>query len=430
MTSSTHRDGAARWHLLERAGFEVEYTIVDSASLEVRPFADKLLMGAACLQGSGAGEELKGGAGTVQVPADVERDQITWSNELVNHVIEMKLGEPTTPESIKSGKPVSWFAAEVQKANELLLPLGSCLLPTGMHPWMKPAFETQLWAHEGAEIYQAFHRLFNCHRHGWANVQSTHLNLSFSGDAEFAKLHSAVRLILPLIPGLAASSPFVEGVATGLLDNRLDFYRRNSSTIHSLAGRVIPEPVYNEEDYHTQILGPIHVDLSSFDTQGVLRKEFSNARGAIARFERGSMEIRVLDSQECPTADFFCSAAVIAGVQQLMDFCDSSHCTWSIDDLEPIFLSTIRSGDEAVIENGEYLKALQYSRQAPVYVRDLWLHLAAGLAHDSSLAPAVAVYADGGCLARRILTVTRGSSLRETYGELARCLAANELFGG
>ena len=31
--------------------------------------------------------------------------------------------------------------------------------------------------------------------------QSTHLNLPFYDDEEFAKLHAAVRMILPILPG-------------------------------------------------------------------------------------------------------------------------------------------------------------------------------------------------------------------------------------
>ena len=36
------------------------------------------------------------------------------------------------------------------------------------------------------------------------------LNLPFSSDEEFGRLHAAIRLLLPLLPALAASSPLVE----------------------------------------------------------------------------------------------------------------------------------------------------------------------------------------------------------------------------
>jgi gamma-glutamyl:cysteine ligase YbdK (ATP-grasp superfamily) len=102
------------------------------------------------------------------------------------------------------------FQAEVRAIGRQLEPLGARLMPTAMHPWMNPAAETRLWPHDQAEIYQAYDRVFGCSQHGQANLQSMHLNLPFANDAEFARLHAAVRLVLPILPALAASSPIVE----------------------------------------------------------------------------------------------------------------------------------------------------------------------------------------------------------------------------
>src|SRR5690606_22899704 len=99
-----------------------------------------------------------------------------------------------------------------------------------MHPLMRPA-EAVLWAHEYSEVYAAFDRIFNCHGHGWSNLQSVHLNLPFADDAEFARLHAAIRLVLPLLPALAASSPFVEGRASGLPVSRMAFDHGNSAKL-------------------------------------------------------------------------------------------------------------------------------------------------------------------------------------------------------
>ncbi len=60
--------------------------------------------------------------------------------------------------------------------------------------------------------------------------------------------------MLPLLPGLAASSPLVEGRPTGLADNRLEFYRHNQRRLPELAGRIVPEPVYTRADYEREIL--------------------------------------------------------------------------------------------------------------------------------------------------------------------------------
>src|SRR3954462_5006799 len=98
---------------------------------------------------------------------------------------------------------------------------------------MNPDVETRLWPHDNAEIYSAYDQIFGCRSHGWANLQSMHVNLPFANDTEFARLHAAVRLVLPLLPALGASSPFAEGRAPGPLDLRLQAYRANSPSIPS-----------------------------------------------------------------------------------------------------------------------------------------------------------------------------------------------------
>ena len=44
--------------------------------------------------------------------------------------------------------------------------------------------------------------------------------------------------------------------------------------------------------YERDILQRIYSDLEPLDPEGVLRHEWVNARGAIARFDRGTVEIR------------------------------------------------------------------------------------------------------------------------------------------
>ena len=115
------------------------------------------------------------------------------------------------------------------------------LMPTAMHPWMDPEKDLKLWPHGLRTVYETFDRIFGCKGHGWANLQSAHLNLPFAGDEEFARLHTAVRFLLPILPGLAASSPIVDGERNGILDNRLVAYRGNCARIPSITGDVVPE---------------------------------------------------------------------------------------------------------------------------------------------------------------------------------------------
>src|SRR5665811_1134453 len=88
--------------------------------------------------------------------------------------------------------------------------MGAQLMPGAMHPWMDPHSETRLWLGDNAVIYGAYDRIFDCKSHGWANLQSMHVNLPFADDNEFARLHAASRLVLPILPALAASSPIAE----------------------------------------------------------------------------------------------------------------------------------------------------------------------------------------------------------------------------
>ena len=105
--------------------------------------------------------------------------------------------------------------------------------------------------------------------------------------------------------------------AAGALDARLVAYRGNARRVPSVTGLVVPEPALTQAQYETEILGRIYRDLAPLDPEGVLRHEWANARGAIARFDRGTVEIRVIDAQECPSADVAVVAAVSSVVRAL-----------------------------------------------------------------------------------------------------------------
>jgi gamma-glutamyl:cysteine ligase YbdK (ATP-grasp superfamily) len=187
--------------LLEGLGVELEYMIVDRESLSVMPVADELLRAAAD-----------------EYTDEVEQGPLRWSNEMALHVVELKTNGPVSALSGLAGV----FTGHVGRINALLGPRGGALMPTGMHPLMDPSRESRFWPHQNRAIYDAYHRIFDCRRHGWTNLQSVHLNFSFHGDEEFARLHAAVRFLLPVLPAIAASSPAMEGKLTGLLDNRVE----------------------------------------------------------------------------------------------------------------------------------------------------------------------------------------------------------------
>jgi gamma-glutamyl:cysteine ligase YbdK (ATP-grasp superfamily) len=408
--------GRAPLHLFEAFGVELEYMLVDRGSLAVLPVTD---------------EVLKAVAGAYV--SDVQSGELAWSNELVLHVLELKTNGP-----VKDLAPLpALFARDVARINGLLERLGGCLMPTAMHPWMDPLAETRLWPHEYSPVYEAFDRIFGCRGHGWSNLQSCHINLPFAGDEEFARLHAGIRLLLPLLPALAASSPVVEGRLTGLLDNRLEAYRTNSRMIPAVAGEIIPEPVYSRAAYEAEILEPAYRAVAPHDPEGVLQDEFLNARGAIARFSRGSIEIRLLDVQEHPAADVAVVALVVAALRLLAAerwAPLARQQAWPVEPLAALFRRTLAHAEETVVEEQKLVEMFGLSGEPTA--GEVWRHLAeeaaaAGLLPKTLGEPLEVIFTRG-TLARRIVAALGDNPSKErqerVYRELCRCLAESEPF--
>lgn len=408
-----------RYHLFERYGIELEYMLVDAESLDVRPWAERVLVDSAG-----------------QVVSDLEVGPVAWSNELVAHVVELKTAQPA-PTLTGWGER---FQQSIRALSARLAPHGARLLPTAMHPWMDPARETRLWPHDSGEIYAAFDRIFDCRGHGWSNLQSAHLNLPFADDAEFARLHAAIRLVLPLLPALAASSPFCEGRRAPHLDERLAQYRHNCRRLPLVSGRVIPEPAASQADYQARILEPMYRQIAPLDPEGLLQDEYLNARGAIARFGRGTIEIRLLDVQECPAADMaivhLVTAVLRAQVaERWRDL--AAQQAWPVEPLAELFDQTVATGDQARIEDADFLRAWGWPERGPATAADLWRHLAETTAAErgpaaAEFAPALDVILNQGPLARRLLATVGPApsrpALRDLYQCLATCLTENRPF--
>jgi len=399
--------------LLEGYGVETELMIVDAESLEVRPLAD---------------EALRTMAGSEGWVADADDGPVGLSNELVAHVIELKTAEPRPSfDGLAAG-----FQDSVRRIGAALGSRGAKLMPTGMHPFMDPARDTELWPHENAEVYGAFDRLFDCRRHGWANLQSVHLNLSFGDDREFGRLMAAVRLVLPLVPALAASSPVVEGAATGQLDSRLTFYWRNSSRAPSMTGEVVPEPIFDVGEYREKVFGPIDRDLERLAAPAFMfGREWTNARGAITRFDRMAIEIRLIDAQECPRADLAVAAAVAGLVRGLVEERWSSQTAQRehpSSSLVAQLEKTIERGPDARLADPRYAELFGLRVSADATAGELWRALVEStFPGPAELEEPVHVILREGVLAQRIL-IALGSGfdrarLRGVYERLCGCLA-------
>ena len=405
-----------RLRLFEALGVELEYMIVDRGSMAARPVADRLLV--------------EDGA----VVSEVEKGEVSWSNELVSHVLELKTTDPAP--SLAALEET--FARHVREANAALAPLGAVLLGSGAHPFFDPHTETVIWPNEYNEVYRTYDRIFGCRGHGWSNLQSVHLNLPFDGDEEFGRLHAAVRLVLPIIPALAASTPYMDGEQVGPLDGRLHVYRHNQDRIPALVGSVVPEAVFTEQEYEDRIFRPIMAALEPHDPDRVLKKYFANSRGAIARFDRGSIEIRVIDVQECPAADLGILSLIVAVLRELVDerwSAWSDQRQWEERRLAKVFDGCVARAERHEITDEEYLRLFGLDGAAAT-AGELWRHLMGATRDAIPAAHAAAAdhILDHGTLARRLVT-TLGArpamdDLRQVYAQLADCLQENRLFPG
>lgn len=413
--------------LFEGVGVELEYMIVDARSLDVLPLSDHVIYSVAR-----------------EYTSEVERGALAWSNELVLHVMELKTNGPAA--SLRGLDDV--VARDVREIEAILRAEGGRLMPGAAHPWMDPERETRLWPHEDNEIYAAFDRIFGATGHGWSNLQCTHLNLPFDGDAEFGRLHAAIRLVLPIIPALAASSPILDSRLTGLMDSRMHYYRQNQKKIPSITGDVIPEPVFTQHEYEEKILGPMYADIAPYDGDEILRNEWLNARGAIARFDRSAIEVRIIDVQECPSADMAVLHAITCVVRALVAE------KWqplerqkraATAELDSILKSTTHTAEAAMIRDRDYLDAFGI-RAREATARDVWEHLVGNVvAPDADFSDAwsraVQTILHDGPLARRIVRAVCGEKpgvasrlsldrdrLHGVYSRLCDCLQENRMF--
>lgn len=395
-------------HLFEAFGIEIEWMIVDRRTCAVAPVSDQVLTA------------LNDGALT----GDVERNGVGWSNELVLHVLELKSHPPCS----NLGSWMGSVMTAVGEVNKVLDQRGLRLMPTAMHPTFDPARETRLWPHDSGEIYAAYDRIFSCQGHGWSNLQSVHINFPFCGDDEFARLHAAIRAVLPIIPGLAASSPFVEGQATGWLDNRLRYYSENQKRIPQITGLVIPEVARSRQEYQRVILEPAYRAVQPFDPDGLLQEEWLNSRGAIARFDRDAIEIRIVDAQESPRADLAVAAAVIGAVEALAGQGDLDRLhALSTEGLARIFLAGVREGGAVRVVDRHYLDVWGY-RGPECTTQELWRHIASRIMNWRGMDGTADRLIERGTLASVLIDrVRKGQAIDALCHELCDLLAGNSL---
>jgi carboxylate-amine ligase len=222
------------------------------------------------------------------------------------------------------------------------------------------------------------------------------------------------------------------------LDTRLEYYKTNQSKIPSITGRVIPEGVFSKRNYLNTIYEKIKTDIAPHDPDKVLDPVWVNSRGAIPRFDRGSIEIRIMDIQECPSADMAIITLVIDLLQALVNeklTSTENQTRIKTDTLVSIFDSCLIQGRETVIENLEYLKILGVEK--PISVGELWKSIFERLIFFTpSLKkweqPQLETIFNQGALSERILKALNNDfsedNIKRVYRQLSGCLAQNRMF--
>ena len=403
-----------KYHLFEAYGIELEYMLVEASTLKVNPIVDQLF-----IQKNG------------KLTSDIDNGEIAWSNELVAHVVELKTNGPSKDLDGLS----ELFHKNIKEMNSILKTLDAQLLPSAAHPLMNPLTDTRLWQHNSSEVYALYNQIFNCKGHGWSNVQSTHINLPFYDDKEFEQLHAAIRLILPLIPALCASSPILDGKNTGFKDTRLEYYKTNQKEIPEMTGLVIPENVFTKKDYYSTIFEPIKIAIQPHDKNHILDHHFLNSRGAIARFDRNAIEIRLVDIQECPKADIGICVLIIEVLKlfvnnQLAPL--SVQKQWEKEELFAILDAVIKEAEHHKVSNTAYLNL--FGLEEETSAQNIWKHLYSltkDKIHPSHYEP-IEIILNKGTLANRILYAINEDYLEKNivkiYTELAECLHQNKMF--
>jgi len=402
----------------EVTGLELEYAVVD-ANLRPRCLVEALF------------RHLAG-----RPVSHLDCGRLGLSNEFAAHVFELKNGMPQR--SLRRAE-TDLVRGVRRVADSLRNQFGARLLPTGMHPFMRPT-ETELWQRAGRKTYATYARIFPIREHGWLNVQSCQINLPFGSERQTALLNNALALLLPYLPALAASSPAYEGRLGPCVDNRLVFYMRNQRRVPEITGPVVPEYIESYRQYRREVLAPMYRAIRRKGGQR-LAHEWLNSRAAILRFDRSAIEIRILDSQECVRMEVAIAAYVRAVSRWLVRQLGAGRITLPdhrvlVDDLRAV----VRGGGATRIAaphlplsgpasrrtaQALLLRLLEQAQGETTTAERPYLHLVECRLRTGSLSERMRRILQGRRTAARLQ-----ADMTSIYTELSGCLERNEPWEG
>ena len=404
-------------------GLELEYAVVDR-DLNVASLVEPAL---ATLAG--------------RATSDVSLGAVGLSNEIVDHVLELKTEAPLA--SLLETEAV--LVEGVRRVGALLADRfrGARLLPTGMHPWLVPE-RARLWQRSGRKVYRTYERLFDTLAHGWRNVQSCHVNLPFGSEAEAIAMLNASALLVPYLPAVAASTPLVEGELGPAVCNRVAHLLTHQVKLPESQAELVPEFARSFAHYRRDVLGAMYRAVDRLPGSRPIRREFLNARGAVLKFSRTSMEVRIVDVQECVRLDVAIAAYVrwalcalarelASGALALPDHAllvadlRATAQAGSLARVHAPFLSDLPRGDDGLAPVEAVTAALVARARAEARADELpYLDLVERVARSGTLSERIAAALRPHVADDDAFTETA----RRIYIELADCLLDNEPWRG
>jgi gamma-glutamyl:cysteine ligase YbdK (ATP-grasp superfamily) len=264
-----------------------------------------------------------------QASSEASLGPVTLTKELQKTVIELVPAHPAGTIT-----ELEWMLVAGLSLFYRLFSDRYCLMGLGMHPTLRLT-DTAVWDLGEGQYYEAYDRIFGLFSHGWLNIQSFQLNVSYGDERGMVGTFNALRSLIPYLVAVSAASPFVEGKLSGAMDTRLLYYRENQQQIPGICNRIIPGRLDSLRAYEDWLSG-MYSDLRAHGGS-VLCEEWVASYGVIVRFSRPCVELKAMDEQECLKSDMALSAfarallrADLSGLEQdrnaLLELTEQAIC--------------------------------------------------------------------------------------------------------
>ncbi len=326
---------------------------------------------------------------------------VTLTKELQKTVIEFVPGHPAGTVAELEQMLVSGLSLFYRCFSDRYTLMG-----LGMHPLLRLS-DTAVWDQGEGEYYEAYDRIFGLSRHGWLNIQSLQLNVSYADEESMVSIFNTLRSLIPYLVAVSAASPFVEGRFSGAMDARLLYYRENQRQVPAICNRIVPERLDCLRTYEGWLEG-MYRELRAREGS-ILCEEWVASYGVILRFSRPCVELKAMDEQECLRSDM----ALVAFIRALLR-ADLSF-------LEQDRHSLLDMTEEAICQGTAGFQ--------PELLRLLRIAERSAVPDERPYLPLVRERIEEGSLAELLVRARReGHDLPDLMGTLAGCLRTNTPF--